>query len=125
MDTWKKGLIAFAIIIPLTIVLTLGSLNYAGIGDTLTGWFGPVTRGFYNIGATILNWGLANGWNMAILFISVPALMVAFAYVVWHWDWGYKIPGTSSSPAAAASEYSSTLKREPDEPERAPNAVAP
>lgn len=118
MDTWKKYLIVTVILMSLVVFFTLAAVNFAGIGDKLSGVGGPFTTGAFKLGLGPLTWAQSGGYQMLVFYIINPLIIsLMVAYVVWHFDLGYKLTGAvaSSSPAAG---YDNTMKREPEEPER-------
>ncbi len=91
METWKKMLIFFVIVIPIVIVLTLLAINYNGWGASLSTSTVPFTKGLHELGSKIPSMMLENGYIMLLVYLSVPALMFGFALLYWNKDWGYKL----------------------------------
>jgi hypothetical protein len=120
----KKYLLITIPILLIVIFAFLAYFNVGGIGSSLSGVGGPFARGIYNLAIAPLNWALGGGWPTLAVFYLIGFVVVPFAlaYAVWHYDWPYKITGATANSAVAG--YDNTMKREPDEPERAqtPNA---
>ena len=120
----KVLLAILAIAIALTATVICAIADIGGFGTWLGGFSGPFTRGLTNVGAIPLNFGLASGWNMLLLYIAgLVILPVSVAAIVWHYDIPYKWQNVASP--SNASTYDTTLKREPDEPEPGPSSIKP
>ena len=112
-----------AIIAVVVIVVSLAfcvTLNIGGLGTTLSGVGGPVAKGFYNLLVKPLQWALSSGWPTLGVFylISFLAFPCFIAYLVWHYDVPLKVTGAAS--ASPASNFTNTMNREPETPERSP-----
>jgi hypothetical protein len=94
--------------------------NLFGLGDALAGAGGPVAAGIYNLAIGPVNWALTGGWPTLAVFYLIGIIVVpfTFAYIIWHFDVPYKISGATA--VTPANDYTNTMKREPDEPERSP-----
>jgi hypothetical protein len=121
MKTWKLLVIFLAIIIPVTIIITLLAINFNGWGASVSQSTSGFTSGLQKMGAYIPNMMLQNGYIMLLIYIAVPALVFGFALLYSNKDWGYILQPQSSSNAA--SNYDNTMKREPEEPERSNTPV--
>ena len=114
----KVFVIILAIAIGLTAFCLCAFLDVGGLGTSLAGVGGPLTVGLKDIGMAPLRWALTDGWTVLIFYTALLIGGLVFASIWWQYDVPYKITGaTTTSPA---SEYNTTLKREPSEPERAP-----
>jgi len=118
MDTWKKFAIIITVVVILVVPLTLLAINYNGWGAQLSTSLTPFTTGIQKVGQVIPTAMLENGYVMLIGYLAIPLLMFGFAVIYWNRDWGYKITGASAT-TNSASNYDNTMKREPEEPERA------
>jgi lipoprotein signal peptidase len=123
MQTWKKYAIVFTLIIVLVVVLTLLAVDYNGWGTSAGSVAGPVTNGLYELGNKPISWAQTNGYTMLIFYIiGILALPLIVAYLVWHYDIGYKINGTAPTTGGSITGY--TAQREPEEPETIPTKGA-
>jgi hypothetical protein len=118
METWKKYAILITLVVIAVIPLTLLAVNFNGWGKQVSGWTGPFTNGAFKLGLIIPNFMVSSGYNMLIIYILAGILYpLLIAYVVWHFDVGYKFTGAAVA-ASPASGYDNTMRREPEEPER-------
>lgn len=104
----------------ITAFAAIAAVNWGGLGDTLAGFGGPVAAGIYNLAIGPVNWALSGGWPTLAVFYLIGIIVVpfTFAYIIWHFDVPYKIQGaTATTPA---NDYTNTMRREPEEPERSP-----
>ena len=115
--------IAFAVVIFIAVLITLVATNTFGWGAAVAGFGGPVAAGLYKIFISPLNWALSGGWPTLAAFIlfGFVALPIGVAALSHH----YHIPEKFQNTVAPnpSNAYTSTVKREPEEPERAPTTA--
>ena len=115
----KKVLLVLMVIPVLVVIFAIAYWqNWGGIGSALAGFGGPVGSGLLAIMQNPFKFALQGGPQTALVYGLGAAIIFGFAYWVWHWDIGYKLTGAVKD--TPASTYSNDMKREPDEPERAP-----
>ena len=115
----KKVLLILMLIPVLTVIFAIACWqNWGGIGSALAGFGGPVGAGLINLAQAPFLWAISGSAPTIIVWALIFVGVVGFAYWVWHWDIGYKLTGAVKD--TPASSYSNDMKREPDEPERAP-----
>lgn len=118
METWKKFAIIFAVLAPLLIIITLLAVNFQGWGTAVSKTGGPFFTGLFNLGAMIPKFMLQDGYRMAIGYlVGLLVIPLTVAYLVWHFDIGYKL-GNASKSESPASGYDNTMSREPAQPEK-------
>ena len=123
MVSRNQMFIAFAVVIFLAVLITLISTNTFGWGVAVAGFGGPLAVGLYKIFISPLNWALSGGWPTLAVFILLGfvALPIGIAALTWHYDIPYKLQNTVAPNPSNA--YTATVKREPEEPERAPTTA--
>jgi hypothetical protein len=114
METWKKFAIIFAIVIVIVVFVTLLAVDFQGWGKALGKSGGPFFNGLYNIGAMLPKFALSGGYNLILFYLIIVFACLITAYLVWHFDLGYKINGQKPT---AASIQNYNAQREPEEPE--------
>jgi hypothetical protein len=119
----KVFLAAIIISVILVAVAFAIALNVGGLGDSVSGFGGPLARGAYNIFVTPFNWVASGGWPTLAAGIGIVGLlMVLSAYATWHYDIPYKITGVTT---ADNKMLNYTAQKEPEDPETLPKVTKP
>jgi hypothetical protein len=112
---------AICIAIGLLAGLIIG--NVGGIGSALQGAGGSASKGAYDVFSSPFKFTIAHGWPSLIIgYVAFLGFAAFCAWATWHYDIPYHFSGVKKSPT---EEYDSTMPREPEEPERAPQPITP
>ncbi len=101
MEISKKLLITLLIIAVVITAIAMAAAFIPQVRAAFSNVGGPIGSGLMNVLSYPLKAALSGGGPTLFAFYGIAtALVLGFAYWVWHWDIGYKINGQANNAGA-------------------------